>query len=44
MALGNPRQPVGALGRCRVRVSLPAPEAAEPVVGQGAEAAPTEAL
>ena len=44
MALGDPRQPVGALGRCRVRVSLPAPEAAEPVVGQGAEAMPTEAL
>ena len=43
MALGDPRQPAGALGRCRVRVSLPAPEAAEPEVGQGAETAPTEA-
>ncbi len=43
MALGDPRQPAGALGRCRVRVSLPAPEAAEPEVGRGAEAAPTVA-
>ena len=39
MSLEDPRQPAGALGKCRIRVSLPAPEPAEP---EGAEGADTE--
>jgi len=39
MSLEDPRQPAGALGKCRVRVSLPVPEPADP---EGAEGLNTE--